>query len=585
MPATSERGTSWGRRARRWGPFVVVVILVVAVVAVFRGGSGNDVPGGGELVTDREALARSGPMTPLRAELEGMALEEIDWGPTCDPDTERIKLPTVYAPPCVEPHRGDNGGSTSMGITEDTIKLILYIPKEDMFTTMISGQGAEFDPEDTIQAAEDLVSLFNQMFETYGRQVELEVFRATGASSDLAQAQADAIAIAEKEPFAVLGGPFLGNVGDAPFVDELAARGVVCLPGCTGFGLGLTQEFIEERSPYAWPDGMTAEQAGRLAGEAIGAMAGSGPAELAGDPQLRGQERVFGIAYPEAEASHKMKDALDAGLAEHGAGIATEVTTSLDVSAAQEEARTQIVQLKNAGVTTVIVTGAPFTPMLLTHEATKQGYHPEWILGPNYFADTRLFSLLADQDQWVHGFGLGYKLTANATGVQAAGVYEWAYGEDAVVIPNSMPYIEPSLRILFTGIHLAGPELTPYSFRDGLFRFPASGDGVTTAALSWGDHGIWSEVDYGDADDVMAIWWDPEAVNPDEDAGPEVRGPGLYRLANGGQRYSVGQFPTAEAAGLFDDESSVVMYGQPLPPEIEALFEQYEPPDLPGRGS
>src|SRR5690606_17148113 len=108
--------------------------------------------------------------------------------------------------------------------------------------------------------------------------------------------------------------------------------------------------------------------------------------------------------------------------------------------------------------------------------------------------------------------------------------------------------IEPPLRTVFTGIHLAGPELTPESFRDGLFRYPISGGGPTEPQVSRGDHGVWPEMDLGGGDDMTLIWWDPGATGEDE-TGNE--GQGMYRYAKGGQRYTIGNLPgSVEEAGL-----------------------------------
>lgn len=98
-------------------------------------------------------------------------------------------------------------------------------------------------------------------------------------------------------------------------------------------------------------------------------------------------------------------------------------------------------------------------------------------------------------------------------------------------------------------VHLAGPDLTPETFRDGLHRYAPSGGGPTRPTLYWADdrHG-----------DVTLMWWDPEAIGVDE-AGE--RGPGMYRYAHGGRRYRVGQIPDApEEAGLFDEQSAITDY-------------------------
>lgn len=571
--AGSRQPPGWMRAVRRYGPFAGVAVLVVVAIVLFRGGDDDDSVAVEEAPTDREELVRSGPMTPERAELVG---EEVDFGPGCDSETGRIMLPTVYAPPCVEPFTGDNGGATGTGVTDDAIKVVLYVPRDDFFAAMLD-VGGELDAGVAGDVVQDYIELYSQVFETYGRQVELEVFSGQGEADDAAQAQADAIAIAEVEPFAVIGGPFVANANQA-FADELAARGVICLPGCGG--TGLADSFVTERAPFVWVDGMTVSQSGQIAGEAIGTLAGpDDPATLAGDPDLHEEERVYGVLYP--EGSDEMFPALRDGLAEHGIEVAVDIEYSLDVTRVQEDTRNHIVRLQDAGVTTVIVTGAPFTPGFLTNEATEQDYFPEWVLGPNFFADTRLFTQRTDENQWVNGFGIGYKLAATGTAGQVPELYEWGYGEEPEDV-TAMPYLEPSTRMLFTGLHLAGPELDPASFRDGLFRFPPSGDGITSATTSWGDQDIWPETDYGTEDDVAIIWWDPAATgHPDRDFVDEDD-VGFYRMAADGQRYRPGELPGPDDAGLFEDGSSVLMYGAPLPPEDEELFDHYPPPDISG---
>lgn len=95
-----------GRLARRYGPFVAVAALLAVAVVVFQGGDDQEDETSGAVTTDREELVRSGPMTRERAALVG---EGFEYGPNCDPETDRVKMPSVYARPCVEPFDGDNG--------------------------------------------------------------------------------------------------------------------------------------------------------------------------------------------------------------------------------------------------------------------------------------------------------------------------------------------------------------------------------------------------------------------------------------------------------------------------------------------
>jgi hypothetical protein len=217
--------------------------------------------------------------------------------------------------------------------------------------------------------------------------------------------------------------------------------------------------------------------AATLAAEAITKLARSGPAELAGDPALRGVDRAYAVVhYDTADSSYAESfEALRDGLADGGIELAADIPFVLDPNRAQEDARTIITRLKEAGVTTVIFTGDFLMPQFLTTEATAQDYFPEWILGPNLLADTAIFGRSYDQRQWGNGFAIGYAGTPGKTEDGSSYViYTWAYGGKE---PPSNLYaiLEPGLRDVFTGIQLAGPELTPASFRDGMLRYPPTG--------------------------------------------------------------------------------------------------------------
>jgi hypothetical protein len=251
--------------------------------------------------------------------------------------------------------------------------------------------------------------------------------------------------------------------------------------------------------------------------------------------------------------------------------LATDVPFQLDLARTQENARTIIAKLKEAGVTTVIYYGDPITPGPLTKEATAQDYWPEWILGPSLLMDTTVFARLTDGQQWKNGFGVS---TVPARGAleatEAYHIYDWAYGEAPP--HNAFRIFEPLVRTIFTGIHMAGPDLTPETFRDAMWRTPPAGGGPTAPLVSRGDHGFWPGVDWGGSDDGTIIWWDPTATGEDE-TGNE--GQGMYRYANGGQRYSYEDQPSAEEIGLFDVERSITVYDE-LPEEDR--LPDYPPP-------
>ena len=68
-----------------------------------------------------------------------------------------------------------------------------------------------------------------------------------------------------------------------------------------------------------------------------------------------------------------------------------------------------------------------------------------------------------------NGFGIGYNpARGDPETSDDYRIYEWAYGTEPP--NNTYNTIGPPLRTLFNGIHLAGENLTPSTFRDGLYR-------------------------------------------------------------------------------------------------------------------
>ncbi|HET6662882.1 MAG TPA: ABC transporter substrate-binding protein [Acidimicrobiales bacterium] len=562
---------TWTRAVKRYGPIVAIVVLIAGAVVVFGGGGGDDdTSTGSDETSDREALVSSGPMTPEKAELEGET--DVDFGPNCDTETGRIKLVSVYAPPCVEPFTGDNGGDTYPGVTADEIKVVYYQADpalDPLNTSAIAGAGAQVDPESAALTAKNFVALYNKLFETYGRTVVLETYRGTGAGSDATAAKFDAQAIAEMEPFAVIGGPAQSS---PVFATEIASHDIVCGPGCA---IALNEDIVNDLAPYAWQVGATPNQAAALASEMVAKLAGPGKAELAGDDATKAMDRVYGLLhYDTPDGDHQVVfEAFKQSLEDNGIEIATDVEFTLDLARAQENARTNIGKLRDAGVTTIIYYGDPLTPASLTEEATAQNYHPEWILGPNTLMDTTIFARQTDVNQWQNGFGIALTVALGKPEDDGAfKIYDWAYG--GLPPNNTANVLEPPIRTMFTGIHLAGPDLNPETFRDGLLRYPPSGGGPTEPQVSRGEHGVWPDFDWGGSDDIGLIWFDPTTSGEDE-VGNE--GQGMYRYALNGQRYTLGHLPgSIEEAGLFDVNRSVTVFDQ-VPEEDRT--EDYPPPE------
>ena len=561
---------------KRYGPVAAVLIVVVGAIVVFGGGGDDDDDvgsGDGDTTATEQPGDGSGlPLTFQEAEEQGV--DDIDWGEGCDTDRGRVAVPLNNAAPCVEPWPGgDNGGATTPGVTADSIKVVVYQPEPDPLQQAVIGEaGADNDPADAANAVVEYLEMLEDVYETYGRTLDIEVVPATGGPADATAAQADARTIIDKEPFAVLGGP-----GQTPaFWQELVDAGIVCVGLCVQ---NEGWDVVNENAPYLWPTGPNPEQADLHLAELVGKQLVGKPAEFAGSPDLQAKERVFGWVQAETETGEyaDRNAEFDRVLSEeYGGEVAARSTYIFDVAAAQETATAVVARMRDAGVTTVIISTDPIVPGAITREATKQGYFPEWVIGPSVLADTTIFGRTFDQEQWRHAFGLGLPTArADYTLSDAFFVYDWYYGVESPV--NTVNVLFPGTERLMLGIHLAGPELTPETFEQGLFRFPPNEQGKTYGHSSWGE-GLWDKVDHNSTDDTTAIWWDPTATGVDE-AGNE--GTGMMRYVDGGTRYLPGDWPT-DPLPFFEEEGSVAIYEEL--PESDVLPDYPPWPGSPAAG-
>lgn len=219
--------------------------------------------------------------------------------------------------------------------------------------------------------------------------------------------------------------------------------------------------------------------------------------------------------------------------------------------------------MRDAGVTTVILSVDPLIPKNITEEATKQGYFPEWVVGPSVLADTTIFGRTFDQQQWAHALGLSLtSARADDTLEDSYFVYDWYYGTAPPV--NSHAVILPGADRFMLGVHLAGPNLTPETFEQALFRYPPRESGKTYGRSSWGTE-LWGRPDHNSTDDAGVFWWDPAATGEDE-VGNE--GTGMMRYIGGGTRYLPGEWPT-DPIPFFEEPGSVTVYDEL--PESDAL--------------
>src|SRR6185436_1155856 len=65
-----------------------------------------------------------------------------------------------------------------------------------------------------------------------------------------------------------------------------------------------------------------------------------------------------------------------------------------------------IAQMKDAHVTTIVGLWDPLSPILITTEAVKQVYFPEWFVTGTALSDTTTAGRLYNPLEWSHAFGI-----------------------------------------------------------------------------------------------------------------------------------------------------------------------------------
>ncbi|HWJ97637.1 MAG TPA: hypothetical protein VNQ33_05715, partial [Acidimicrobiales bacterium] len=274
----------------RFGPLAVILLALGAVAWMSSTGTGSVSTAAGPGTTSKAGSANASlPVYYQDAEEEG-DLDQYDFGPDCDPTTGRIKVPSLYGPPCAAPRPDVKRNTSGQGVTDDTITIVYYVAADDDLSASLNAQLDR--PEDAEDTASKLIAMYEKTFDMWGRK--LKVIRMKGSGSDETSARADARKVADEyKAFASIGGP--GQEGS--YAEELANRGVICV-GC---GLSLPDSAFQQNAPYLWGNLQTPEQYLLNLGDFIIERLQGQKAGFAGSPEIRKQTRNFGVVHFEQD--------------------------------------------------------------------------------------------------------------------------------------------------------------------------------------------------------------------------------------------------------------------------------------------
>ena len=446
------------------------------------------------------------------------------------------------------------------GVEGDTIRIALYQPPEDDPVSKIVADFIAPDEDNALvlETVEGLVEMFEAQGNTGDWHVELVPFTGSGNLLDTVAARADAVTIAEEiQPFMVWSGPLLGTA----FAEELAARGVMCIM-CVTSG---TNAFYEESAPFVWSLQTSPEQVGTHTAEYVSKRLAGRTASFAGDPAIAEQERRFGLLYMDGPfGGDGLGRALGDQLRDVGVDPAATVAYTEPFAIKQIQS-TLIARLKHEGVTTVIYGGEPLSLGSLQSEATAQGWFPEWLVTGSFSSERNSWGRNYDQAQMAHTFGITPLPLPSAPEFSFVHqLYKTFHGTDIPAGSSALQqFAAPAL--FYAALRVAGDDLSPGNFQRALFEAPPIGgeggeSNPLVPTISFGRRGYWPYADYAGIDDFAEIWWDADAVGPDENG--DV-GTGMWAFTDAGARYLPGEWPTGPPHAFDEDVSWTEFHAAP----------------------
>ncbi|MDQ1439389.1 MAG: hypothetical protein QOK43_3018 [Acidimicrobiaceae bacterium] len=389
------------------------------------------------------------------------------------------------SPPCANYWEGDNGGSTSKGVTGDEIRVAYPVETgSDVF--------------------EKFVAFFNKRFQFFGRQIRGVPVKSTNREAYAVAADEEAHAFAALD----FEQDINVYVSGEPFFRELARRKVV---GVAGMTRRFTDSDINAMAPYYWQYEPSLDFLERQAA-ALVCRLHNAPASHAG-AEFRLKPRRFAVLYERyPDGSTLPLKTLDDALARCG-----EKVPRYEIADATVNGRTGRGQdMRDKGITSVIVMAGPSTFTGEMEGYAQVSFEPE-LLTTGYSLPQHELQMqtFGDAGRRSHMFGVGQFNKLNAEADEPA---FWAAKEanpdDDTIRGQAQGFFfyqwYYALLLLASGIQQAGPHLTPTTFAEGLekTKFPNPGAGQ---APYWQAHVGFGPGDHTMVDDVSAVWWNESA--------------------------------------------------------------------------
>jgi hypothetical protein len=468
------------------------------------------------------------------------------------------------SPPCVPFFEGDNFGATYQGVDKSQITVLVYydvgtygfpgrqevtptngsyvdIDKPRLPNCAQTNQGPNTDPATCdhmlTRMLKGFSKYFNERFQTYNRHVHYwEYFTQADTA---AERRSDAVANWEKlKPFAVIDAATF-NGFNQEYQTALARLGVLTFSSTEAT---LPNKFFRENAPQSWGFWPDIEHWERLYASYVCTKVAPYPVKhygvSGGQGAPNGQKRKFGLYYPQDVDEPGLSyftELLIPDLKKCGVDVVEaaypESGWAVDSQDSGTEAAEAVARFQSANVTTVLYIGVEGR---FTNAADAVRYYPEIVIAGALDNDNNFIGQTQNQNAMRNAWAMTFHIRINRL-EDAPGYRAYKEGDPAGANnPNDAAGVNARDQysdhfMLFQGIQVAGPKLTPESVDKGFHAIPERESTSPFNSAFFFDEG-----DYSSVKDAMEEWWDPEGRS--RGGGTPSNRPGCWRVVREGRR-------------------------------------------------
>jgi hypothetical protein len=466
------------------------------------------------------------------------------------------------SPPCVAVFGGDNGGATYQGVTRDEVRVLFYfegcgsqLGTSNDPDTVPCGQYFdlfEAPPEDDhvwMRTLRPYQRYFNERYQTYGRAVHFFVYYDKAGSASAETRRADAAENYQKiKPFAVYNQGTFGFTEE--YTDVMLSKGVLVFTGALGRVDCCEADRVFRRNPgLRWGTAASTEQYARLFSTLVCNQVVGRPVSFGGNNNI-GQPRKLGMINndrpahrPHGEIARLVRKQVEAC----GGEFLYEAKSSPEAACSAPAATAEMSEMQRRGVTTIIwpmgsnSSGDDGCGHYFQGAGVSIRFLPEVVVAGNGASDDTLSGQASHQEfsrnqMFMSAFPRGDDAGKTPCIYAAREADPGIPGRD---LENFGCAMYPGIRLMFTGIQVAGPKLTPASMDKGYHAIPDKPSTDPFVPACYFDPG-----DYTCIKDAQLQYWDASGHSPGTTGG------GCLRMIEEGKRYVAGTWPERDISAL-----------------------------------